>query len=145
MWVARCLGSTVRCFAYPVLTVVHHTGSPEPLDIAQLAAEAGVRIYPVGIGSIEGAVLNIEGFNILTQLNETTLQDIARLTNGSYFQAEDSESLQKIYDNIDLQLAIKGEKIEVTSIVAAISILFLITGGLLSLIFLLYHSLLDIF
>ncbi len=56
-----------------LLTDGENTRAPEPLDVAQLAAEAGVRIYPIGIGSPEGAVLEIDGFNIVTQLNETSL------------------------------------------------------------------------
>jgi len=104
------------------------------LEIAQVAAEAGVRIYPVGIGSPEGSVIQINGFNILTQLDETTLQEIASLTNGFYYHAEDQGTLQEIYKNIDLHLTISGEKSEVTSIVAGISLVLLIIGGALSLL-----------
>jgi len=125
--------------AYPsavvlLLTDGENTESPDPLEIAQLAAEAGVRIYPVGIGSPEGAILHIEGFNILTQLNETALQEIASLTNGSYYHAEDEETLREIYENVDLQLTIRGEKMEVTAIFAGISLLFFVIGGALSLL-----------
>ena len=107
-------------------------GRVDPLEVAQLAAAAGVRIYPIGIGSAEGTVIEIDGFNILTQLNETTLQEIASLTNGAYFQADDAASLQEIYKNIDLQLTIDGEKTEITSIIAGISVLLLLIGGALS-------------
>jgi Ca-activated chloride channel family protein len=115
-----------------LLTDGENTDRLDPLDIAQVAAEANVRIYPIGIGSPEGSVIEIDGYRILTQLNETALQDIASLTNGAYFHAEDEESLREIYENIDLRLTIKGEKTEVTSIAAGIgSVLFLI-GGVLS-------------
>jgi len=110
-----------------------NTDSPDPLEIAQIAAEAGVRIFPIGIGSPEGTVLEVEGFNILTQLNETPLQEIASLTNGAYYQAEDEESLQEIYRNIDLQLTVRAEMMEITSIVAGISTLLFLLGGALSL------------
>lgn len=116
-----------------LLTDGENTEPPDPLEIAQVAAEAGVRIYPVGIGSLEGTVVEVDGFSILTQLDEMTLQQIASLTNGVYHHAEDEESLQEIYQNIDLQLTINEEKMEVTSIVAGISMLLLLTGGLLSL------------
>jgi len=119
-----------------LLTDGENTSAADPLEIAQLAAEAGVRIYPVGIGSVEGSVLQIEGFSILSQLNETTLQEIASLTNGQYYHAEDEESLQEIYENVDLQLTISGEKMEVTSIFAGLSLLFLLIGGALSLLWL---------
>jgi Ca-activated chloride channel family protein len=117
-----------------LLTDGENTGSPEPLDVAQVAAEAGVRIYPVGIGSTEGAVLQLEGFNILSQLDDTILQQIAKVTNGSYHHAEDEESLAEIYENIDLRLTISGEMMEVTAIFAGISLLLLLAGGLLSLL-----------
>ena len=117
-----------------LLTDGENTEQPDPLQIAQLAAEAGVRIYPVGIGSAEGAVLQIEGFNILTQLNEATLQEIASLTNGAYYRAEDEESLQEIYDNVDLRLTISGEKMEITAILAGLSLLFFLTGSGFSLL-----------
>ncbi len=116
-----------------LLTDGENTGQPEPLEIAQLAADAGVRIYPIGIGSSEGSVLELEGFSILTQLNELALQEIASLTNGFYYHAEDGESLHEIYKDVDLQLTIDGEKMEVTAIFAGIGLLFLLIAGLLTL------------
>ena len=110
------------------------TGNIDPLEIAQLAAESGVRIYPIGIGSNEGTVIQIEGFNILTQLNEPVLQNIASLTNGEYFYAESESALLEVYENVDLQLTIDGEKTEITSLLAGISGIFLLIGGLLSMI-----------
>ena len=111
-----------------------NTESPDPLLIAQLAAEAGVRIYTIGIGSVEGAVVELDGYNILSQLNEVTLQEIASLTNGAYFQASDTETLQEIYENVDLQLTVDGEKMEVTAVFAAVGLLFFIVGALLALV-----------
>ncbi|MGD2157235.1 MAG: VWA domain-containing protein [Anaerolineales bacterium] len=117
-----------------LLTDGENTESPDPLEIAQVAAEAGVRIFPVGIGSTDGAVLEIEGFNVLTQLNESSLQEIASLTNGSYYRAQDEESLREIYQNVDFQLTISGEKMEVTALFAGLGALFLLIGGVLSLL-----------
>lgn len=117
-----------------LLTDGENTASPEPLEIAQLAADAGVRLYPVGIGSSEGSVIEIDGYNVLTQLNESALQEIASLTNGVYYHAENEESLTEIYENVDLQLTIAGEKSEITSMLAGISLVFLLIGGGLSLL-----------
>lgn len=117
-----------------LLTDGENTESPDPLEIAQLAAQAGVRIYPVGIGSAEGTILEIDGFNVLTQLNEQTLQEIASVTNGAYYQAQDEDSLQEIYENVDLQLAISGEKMEVTSLLAGFSMLFFLAGSAFALL-----------
>lgn len=113
-----------------------NTVQPDPLDVAQLAADAGVRIFPIGIGSPEGTVIEIEGFSVATVLDEALLQEIAGTTSGTYFYAEDEADLQEIYDNIDLELTIKGDKMEVTGIVAGISLLLLLVGGALSMLWL---------
>jgi Ca-activated chloride channel family protein len=117
-----------------LLTDGENTNAPDPLEIAQLAADAGVRIYPVGIGSAEGTVLQIEGFNVLTQLNEPMLEQIASMTNGTYYRAEDEETLNEIYRNVDLQLTTRGEKTEVTAIFAGAGLLLFLVGGCLSLL-----------
>lgn len=110
------------------------TTSLDPLRVAQLAANAGVRIFPIGIGRPEGTVIELDGFSVATVLNEAILQDIAGLTNGEYFYAEDAADLEEIYDNIDLQLTIRGEKMEITSIIAGIGLLLFLIGGLLSML-----------
>ncbi len=117
-----------------LLTDGENTGGPEPLDVAQLAAEAGVRIYPVGIGSEEGAVLEVEGFNVHTRLDERALEEIAAVTNGSYYRAADAESLKEIYREVDLQMTIKGERREATSLFAGAGALFFLIGGALAML-----------
>lgn len=115
-----------------LLTDGENMGTPEPLDIAQLAAEAGVRIYPVGIGSEEGTIIEVDGFNLVTRLNEEALEEIANLTNGIYYRAEDEESLQDVYQNVDLQLTIDPEMMEVTSLFAGMSLVLVLAGSALS-------------
>ncbi len=117
-----------------LLTDGENTSNLDPLEIAQIAAEAGVRIFPVGIGSQEGAILQIEGYRVSTQLDESMLQDIASLTNGSYFHAEDEESLHEIYENVDLHLTISGENTEVTAIFTFVGLLFFLIGGIFAMI-----------
>ncbi len=124
--------------SYPSAVVLlftdgENTASLDPLEITQLAAESGVRIYPVGIGSPEGVVLQIDGFNVLSRLDEKILKEIADLTNGAYYYTADSESLHKIYRDVDLQLTVRGEKMEVTALFAGLGLLFFLFGGLLSL------------
>ena len=111
-----------------------NTAPPDPLAVAQLAADARVRIFPIGIGSPEGTVVEIDGFKILSQLQETRLRQIASLTNGRYYQATDEESLREIYKTIDLQMTVSAEKMEITSIVAGVSVLLFSIGGALTLV-----------
>jgi Ca-activated chloride channel family protein len=116
-----------------LLTDGENNQSPDPLDAAQIAADRGVRIYTVGIGSAAGTTLHVENFIVHTQLDEAMLQQIAQLTDGTYYNAENEEDLRAIYENLDPQLVIKPEKMEVTSVFAGASILVLLLGGAYSL------------
>ena len=117
-----------------ILSDGENTRDPDPLELAQIAADAGVRIYPVGVGSPQGSTIEVDGFNIVTYLNEALLQEIASVTNGSYFYADSETSLQEIYEDVDLQLTIQGEKAEATSLLAGAGLAILLVGGMLSLI-----------
>jgi Ca-activated chloride channel family protein len=117
-----------------LLTDGENTDSPDPMQVAQLAADAGVRVYPVGIGSAEGTTIQVDGFNIVTQLDEAALQAIAKDTNGTYYRAQDASALQDIYKNVDLQLTTRGQKMEITSIVGGVSSLLLLVGAVFSLL-----------
>lgn len=117
-----------------LLTDGENNQAPDPLEAAQVAADRGVRVYPIGIGSTAGALLKVEGFTVHTQLDEAMLQQIAQLTDGDYYNAENEEELRTIYQNLDPQFVIKEEKMEVTSIFAGAGILVLLMGGTFSLL-----------
>ena len=117
-----------------LLTDGENTDEPDPLEIAQTAADRGVRVYTIGIGSALGTILNIEGFSVFTQLDEPLLQTISGMTGGIYFNAESDEELFEIYENLDRQLVISPEPMEVTSLFAGLGIVALLLGGLLSLL-----------
>lgn len=110
-----------------------NTAPPEPLEVAQLAIDRGVRIHTIGVGSAAGTTLKVEGFTVHTQLDEAALQQIAQATSGSYFNAQSPDELRAIYENLDLQLVVKTEAIEVTSLLAGLGVLLLLIGGVCSL------------
>ncbi|MBI1299057.1 VWA domain-containing protein [bacterium] len=120
--------------AIVMLTDGENTAPPDPFEAAQVAADRGVRIYPIGIGSSEGAVLEVEGFQVFTRLDESTLQGIAALTAGSYFNAIDAEELSSVYAALEPQFTIESDPLEVTSLFAGLSILLLMIGGALSML-----------
>jgi Ca-activated chloride channel family protein len=117
-----------------LLTDGENTAPPDPFEAAQAAADRGVRIYAIGLGSAAGTTLTVDGFTVHTQLDEATLQTIADLTDGEYYNAEDEEELRTIYETLTPQWVIKPEKMEVTSMFAGASILLLLSGGLFSLL-----------
>jgi Ca-activated chloride channel family protein len=79
-------------------------GEVEPKQAARLAAEAGVRIYTIGIGADQMMVPSVFGMrrvNPAADLDEGTLKAIAQETGGAYFRARDLEGLQHIYARLD--------------------------------------------
>lgn len=81
----------------------------DALAVARRAAEAGVRIYTIGIGTPEGAPIEIDGEFIrdekgdmvVSKLNEEMLSQIADLTGGAYVRAtKQSIGLDEIVKSI---------------------------------------------
>ena len=117
-----------------LITDGEYNMNPDPLAAAQAAADRGIRIHTIGIGSPTGANLEVNGFTIHTQLDEGMLQQISQITAGNYYNAQNEDDLRAIYANIKPQLVIKPEKTELTSILAGFSILIFLLGGTLSLL-----------
>jgi Ca-activated chloride channel family protein len=117
-----------------LLTDGENNLNPDPLAAALTAVERGVRIYTIGIGSPEGVVIEVEGFSVHTRLDESLLQQISVVTGGTYYNAQNEEELNSIYDALEPQLVVKTEEMEVTSLFAGASILLLLAGGMFSLL-----------
>ena len=124
---------TYASAAIVLLTDGENNQRPDPLEAASAAADRGVRIYTVGIGSAAGTTLQVEGFQVHSQLDEAMLRQIADITDGTYYAADDPQELSAIYDTIDTRLVIKPEPMEVTSLFAGAGVLLLVIGGIASL------------
>ena len=116
-----------------LLTDGENTDPPDPLEAAQMAIDRGVRVYAVGFGTEEGAVLEVDGFNLFTQLNEPVLQEIALQSEGVYFRIEDLEDVPSVYEELETEFVVESREIEVTSAFGGVSALLLLAGGALSL------------
>lgn len=104
---------------------------PLPLEMAELAAKYGIKVYTVGLGSPEGVVLNFNSFSFRVRLDEDTLKKIAEKTGGSYYKADNETNLNEIYANLGRRLTFKPEKTEITALFTAASgVLFLLGIGL---------------
>lgn len=122
-----------RSAAIILLTDGDNRSNPDPLEVAKLASVAGVRIYPIGIGRADGTVVQIDGFNLATALDEDLLTKMASVSDGSYFHAADEASLAKVYDKIDLRFTTESKRTEITGLVSGVSALLLFVGAALSL------------
>lgn len=110
-----------------------NTTEPDPIAVAEIASTAGVRVYPIGLGSPEGTVLEIDGFQVATALDEPLLREIASMTDAEYFAAADETALATVYESIDLAWAFEDEYVEITGLFAAAAGALLLVGIGLSL------------
>jgi Ca-activated chloride channel homolog len=107
---------------------------PEPLKVANMAAERGVRIYTVGMGTSEGATLSVNGWSMRVRLEEDALKKIATVTRGEYFRADAAGELTKIYQELSTRLAIDKHRVtEVTALFAGIGAGLAMLAAVLSL------------
>lgn len=115
-----------------LLTDGEETGRPDPVSVAEVASVAGVRVHTIGIGTPAGTVVTIDGFSVATALNSDLLEEVASITDGSYYEGNDAGGLEKISKSIDLRFKVVSEYTEVTGLFSAAGIVLLFAGALLS-------------
>ncbi len=110
------------------------TTGPDPLDIAKMAADHGVRVYTVGFGTKDGASIDFEGYSFYVRLDEETLKAIAKMTGGEYFHAGTAQDLHKVYETLNTRLALETRETEISALFVAGAAVLLVLGALLSLL-----------
>ena len=87
---------------------VNNAGDISPQQAAELAAAHGIKVYCIGAGTRGVAPMpgrDAFGRTVLyshrVEIDEDTLKEIARKTEGRYFRATDADSLARIYARID--------------------------------------------
>jgi Ca-activated chloride channel homolog len=116
-----------------LLTDGQRTAGPDSLEAARLAAERGVRIYTVGVGTPQGAVVGIEGWSMRVRLDEETLKAIADLTRGEYFFAGSSPDLNKVYQHLNSRFVLETKKTEIGALFTAAAGVLVLAAAALSL------------
>jgi Ca-activated chloride channel homolog len=117
-----------------LLTDGQRTTGPDPIEAARMAAERGVRVFTVGIGTANGEIMGGEGWSIRVRLDEESLKTIAGLTKGEYFYAGTATDLTKIYKTLNSRLVLEKKQTEITALFAAAAAVFALLSGLLSLL-----------
>jgi Ca-activated chloride channel family protein len=114
-----------------LLTDGQRTTGPDTLEMAKLAADRGVRIYTVGMGTKEGEIIGFEGWSMRVRLDEETLKQVSLLTRGEYFYAGTAEDLKKVYQSLSSKLVVEKRETEVTALFAALgAVLAVFAAGL---------------
>jgi len=114
-------------------------GLTQPLDAAQRAAQLGIPVYAVALGTDEGEISQIPPGGFLPQTipvppDRETLAQIAEITGGRAFEALDADRLGEIYERLGSRIATERQERELTAGFAAGGILLLLGGGGLSLL-----------
>lgn len=110
------------------------TTGVDTLEAAKMAADRGVRIYVVGLGTVDGDAAMPDGMAIYMQLDEPTLREVARMTGGEYHHAGTAEMLRSVYEKLGSRLQVQTRDTELTGPLTLISALIAATAALLSLI-----------
>lgn len=106
------------------------TGGPDAVAAAELAAGAGVHIETLGFGTVDGTTITVDGYQMVTALNEDLLTQIAQTTAGTYHRAGDAQALDTVYRSLDLRITAKPESVELTGVAVGAAVLLLTIGGL---------------
>jgi Ca-activated chloride channel family protein len=121
-----------RSAAIILLSDGRRTTGVDTLDAARMAADRGVRIYAVGLGTTDGDALTAEGMPIYLRLDEPTLREVARMTAGEYHYAGTAEKLRSVYENLGSRLQVQTRETEVSGLLALAAAVVALAGAALS-------------
>jgi Ca-activated chloride channel family protein len=114
-----------------MLTDGQRTTGVDPIEAAKLAAERGVRVYTVGIGTVDGETIGFEGWSMRVRLDEEALKAVAQKTAAEYFYAGNAQDLKKVYEALSSKLTVEKKETEVSALLAmAAAVLTLLSAGL---------------
>ncbi len=130
-----------------LLTDGANTSGIEPVEAAAEAGERGVRVYPIGFGTRNpapmvcsaaqaagqgapggwGGTAGTGGRNFLVA-DEPTLREVAEVTGGEYFAADDAERLQSVLQDLPRTVETQRRRVEVSSALAGLGLLLMGAG-----------------
>ncbi|MGE5175046.1 MAG: vWA domain-containing protein [Hyphomicrobiales bacterium] len=98
---------------------INNAGAVDPVTAARLAAAVGVRVYTIGAGTqgqapypVDDPILGRHYVWVRSEVDEPTLEAVAKITGGRYFRATTAELLGKVYRDID---AMEPSQVEMRS------------------------------
>ena len=117
-----------------LLTDGQRTTGIDSMEASKMAAERGVRVYTVGVGTIEGETIGFEGWSMRVRLDEPTLKAIALQTQAEYFYAGTAENLKQVYEKLSSRLTVEKKETEVSGLLALVASILAMASAALSLL-----------
>ena len=108
------------------------TTGVDTLEAAKMAADRGVRVYVVGLGTPDGHTAMGDEMAIYLKLDEPALRHVAQITGGEYHHAGTAEALRSVYQKLGSKLQVSKRETELTGLLAAAAAVLLLAGAGLS-------------
>lgn len=99
---------------------------------ATIAQNAGVHIETVGVGTVDGTTVEVDGFRVHTALDTPRLTTIAQTTGGSYHAASNGTTLNGVASDIDLRLTVAKQPVPLAGGFSGVALALLVVGTLLT-------------
>ena len=115
-----------------LLTDGQRTTGVDPMEAAKLAADKGIRVYTVGVGTKDGETIGFEGWSMRVRLDEDSLKAISSRTQGEYFYAGTAEDLKKVYSKLSSRLTVEKKETEIAGLLALGGALLALLAGVMS-------------
>ena len=107
---------------------------PRAAVAAAVAEKAGVHIDTVGVGTIAGTTVDVDGYHLYTALDVSTLTAISQATGGAYHPASDASELNGIASSIDLRLTVTRQPLPLAGAFIALALALLAAGAVLTVV-----------
>jgi Ca-activated chloride channel family protein len=109
------------------------TGSVDPIEAAEQAKKAGVKVFTIALGTPTGEVEvpdGIGGSQVINVPPDTeTLKEIAKITGGQFFNAPGADELKRVYEDLGSKLGEDKEPREITVAFAGAGLVLMLIGG----------------
>lgn len=105
---------------------------PDPIEAARMAAERGVRVFTVGLGTTAGEVLASEGWSMRVKLDEESLRQIATLTGAKYYATASAQQLREAYEALSMRIVMERRESEIGAVFLLVGALLMLLGAALS-------------
>ena len=120
--------------AIVLLSDGRRTTGVDTLEAAKMAADRGVRIYVVGLGTVDGNAATPDGMAIYMRLDEPTLREVARMTGGEYHHAGTAAELHSVYENLRSRLQVQTREVELAPLLASAALILIVAAAALSML-----------
>jgi Ca-activated chloride channel family protein len=106
----------------------------DTLEAAKMAADRGVRIYAIGLGTVNGEASTDFGMPMYLKLDEAALKEVARMTGGEYHYAGSADALKGVYEQLGSRVQVQMRETELTGLLSLGAAIFMLAAGALSML-----------